>query len=223
MAAFDLEEQEQLSSIKAWWQQNGNLVTGVVVAAAVASVGFQGWNWYRADQSAKAGAVFAAVERSVAAGDAKRAREAAGELLDKYSGTAQAGFGALLSAKAQLAAGDAKTAKAELSWAAEHAVDADVKDVARLRLASLLTDEKTYDEALKQLEKEPGAAFAGNFAEARGDVLALQGKKAEAIAAYQAALKKRVAPEGADANEVRREKIAAEVLSVKLESLGGKP
>jgi len=222
MAAYDLEEQEQLSSIQAWWQQHGNLVTGLLVAAALVSVSFQGWNWYQNNQSAKAGALFAKVENSVAAGDALHARDAAGELLDKYPGTAQAGFGALLAAKSQLAAGDTKTAKAELSWAAEKAVDSEVRDVARLRLAAVLMDEKAFDEALKQLEKEPGPAFAANFAEARGDVLALQGKKTEAIAAYLAALNKRVASEGADAAEERRVKVAREVLTVKLESLGGK-
>jgi predicted negative regulator of RcsB-dependent stress response len=223
MAAYDLEEQEQLSSIQAWWQQHGNLVTGLLVAAAVVSVSFQGWNWYRSNQSAKAGALFAQVENAVAAGDALRAKGAAGELLDKYPGTAQAGFGALLAAKSQLAAGDAKTAKAELSWAAEKASDSEVRDVARLRLAALLVDEKAFDEALKQLESEPAPAFAANFAEARGDVLALQGKKSEAIVAYLAALNKRIATDGADVSEERRIKLAREVLTVKLESLGGKP
>ncbi|MDD5296878.1 MAG: tetratricopeptide repeat protein [Rhodocyclaceae bacterium] len=223
MAAFDLEEQEQLSSIQAWWQQHGNLVTGVLVAAAVASVGFQGWSWYRSNQSAKAGAVFAAVERSAAAGDALHAREAAGELLDKYPGTAQAGLGALLAAKVQLAAGDAKSAKAELAWAAENAVDSEVRDVARLRMAAVLVDDKAFDEALKQLEKEPGAAFAANFAESRGDVLALQGKKSEAVAAYQDALKKRAVADTGDIAEERRGKLARDILGIKLESLGGKP
>ena len=37
MAAFDLEEQEQISQIKGWWEQYGKLVTGVAVAAALAS------------------------------------------------------------------------------------------------------------------------------------------------------------------------------------------
>lgn len=223
MAAYDLEEQEQLSSIQAWWQQHGNLVTGLLVVAAAVSLSFQGWNWYRSNQSAKAGALLATVENAVAAGDALRAKGAAGELLDKYPGTAQAGFGALLSAKSQLAAGDAKTAKAELSWAAEKASEKEVRDVARLRLAALLMDEKAFDEALKELAKEPSASFAANFAEARGDVLALQGKKTEAVAAYLVALNKRIAPEGADVAEERRVKAAREVLTVKLESLGGKP
>ena len=40
MAAFDLEEQEQISQIKGWWEQFGTLVTGAAVAAALASVGW---------------------------------------------------------------------------------------------------------------------------------------------------------------------------------------
>lgn len=40
MAAFDLEEQEQISQIKGWWEQYGTLVTGLAVAVALASVGW---------------------------------------------------------------------------------------------------------------------------------------------------------------------------------------
>lgn len=221
MAAFDLEEQEQLSSIKAWWQQYGNLVTALLLAGALAAFGWQGWNWYQRGQATKAGTLLATVEKSVAARDALHAREAAGELLDKYAGTAQAGFAALLSARLQADAGDLKTAKAQLSWAAGNATEAEVRDLARLRLAALLTDEKAFDEALKQLVAEPTAQFAANFAEARGDVLAIQGKKAEAKAAYQAALAKRVDGEGADASELRRQKAAREMLEIKLASVGG--
>lgn len=220
MAAYDLEEQEQLSSMKAWWQQYGNLVTGGLMALAVLSVGYQGWNWYQANQAAKASAVLGVVEKAVANKDALRAREATGELLDKFGGTTQAGFAALLSARLQLDAGDTKSAKAQLSWAAEQAKEEEVRDLARLRLAAVLVDEKSYDEALKYLGKALGTSFEPLFAEARGDILVLQGKKSEARSAYQAALDKRVPAEGADANEVRRDNAAKDLLTVKLESLG---
>ncbi len=220
MAAFDLEEQEQISSIKSWWQQHGNQVTGVLLAAALASLAYQGWNWYQRNQSAQAGAVLAVVEKAANSKDALRAREAAGELLDKFPGTTQAGYGALVSAKVQLDVGDIKTAKTQLTWAAEKANEDEVRELARLRLAAVLMDEKAFDEALKQLEKEPMAPFAANFAEARGDVYALQGKKDEARKAYQAALDKRQTGEGAEAGEVRRQKMAREMLNIKLDSLG---
>ena len=222
MAAYDLEEQEQLSTIKAWWQQHGNLVTSVVVAVAVAVVGFRGWQWYQGSQAAQASAVFSVLQNAVSGKDAKRAREAAGELLDKFPGTAQAGYGALLSAKAQLDSGDLKTAKSQLSWAADSAKQDEVRDLARLRLAALLTDEKAFDEAQKQLQKEPLAAFAVEFADLRGDILALQGKKAEARAAWQGGIDKLGQGDAAKAEgaEAQREAGYRKLLTMKLESLG---
>ena len=38
MAVYDLEEQEQLAEIKAWWRQHGNRVTSVLLAAALVLV-----------------------------------------------------------------------------------------------------------------------------------------------------------------------------------------
>ena len=54
MAHYDLEEQEQIDSLRTWWKMYGNLVTGVVVAASLAVIGWQGWNWYQRGQAAQA-------------------------------------------------------------------------------------------------------------------------------------------------------------------------
>lgn len=218
MAAYDLEEQEQLEELKTWWKMHGNLVTAVVVAAALVVVAWQGWNWWQRKQSANASVIYSAVQQAAAAGDAKRARDATGELIDKFSGTQYAAMAALLSARVQAESGDAKTARAELSWAADNAKDDSLRDIARLRLAGALLDDKAYDEALKQLSAEPSPAFAPRYAELKGDVLAAQGKAAEAKAAYQAALTK--------ADELARKEggqVQAyhDILQTKLESLGG--
>jgi len=63
-------------------------------------------------------------------------------------------------------------------------------DIARLRLANIMLDEKAYDEALKVLDAKHGAAFDPGFSATRGDVLVAQGKKEEARSAYKAALEK---------------------------------
>jgi predicted negative regulator of RcsB-dependent stress response len=57
-----------------------------------------------------------------------------------------------------------------------------------LRLATVLLDEKAYDDALKALAAKPPASFEALFEDARGDVLSAQGRTADARAAYQAAL-----------------------------------
>lgn len=221
MATYDLEEQEQLSAIKTWWAMYGNLVTGVAVAAAVAMVGWQGWNWYQRNQAAQASAIYATVQEAANANDAKKAKEATGSLLETHSGSAYAALAALLSAKLQVDAGDLKTARAQLEWAAGNANDPALKDLARLRLSQVLVEEKEYDEAIRQLAVAPIDAFAARFAEVRGDALAAQGKRAEAKAAYQAAIDKiESRPKQGGAQAAANSAVFRELLELKLDALG---
>lgn len=212
MAHYDLEEQEQIDSIKTWWKMYGNLVSGVILAGSLAVIGWQGWNWYQRTQAAQASAIYGVLEQAVAARDAQRVKAAAGELAEKFGGTSYAALGALVAARQSFEAGDLKTAKAQLSWAADKGKD-ELKDLARLRLAAVLLDEKAYDEALKQLDSAHAAAFAARFLELKGDVLAAQGKKPEARTAYKGALDKGEVHEG-------RGGAGRELLRQKLENLG---
>jgi len=221
MAVYDLEEQEQLDELKTWWKLHGNLVTAIVVAAAAAVVAWQGWNWWQRQQAAEASALYMGVQRAAAQNDAKRARDLAGELIDKYSLTSYAGMAAMLSGRAQFDAGDTKTAKAQLQWAAENAKDTALRDLARLRLATLLLDEKAHDEAMKQLAAEPTTAgFAPRFAEVRGDVLVAQGKTVEAKVAYEAALATLAQKVGAGGTAAQQQAPYKELLQAKLDALG---
>lgn len=189
MATYDLEEQEQLAEIKAWWKMYGNLVVNVLLAILVVVAAWLGWNRYQGSQSSQAAMVYNVLQNAAQAKDSARIKAANGELVEKFGSTRYASLGALITAKAMIDAGDAKTAKLQLAWVAEHGKD-ELRDVARLRLAASLLDEKAYDEALKQLDGAASPAFAARFADTRGDVLVAQGKKAEALSAYQAALSK---------------------------------
>ena len=210
MAHYDLEEQEQIDTLKTWWQMYGNLITSLLTAAALAVAGWQGWNWYQNNETAKAAAVFASLEQAVQAGDAQRIKSSAGELTEKYGRSGYAALGALLAARHSFDAGDLKTAKAQLGWVAGNAKD-ELRDIARLRLAAVLLDEQAYDEGLKTLEGNPAAAFVGRFQELKGDILVAQGKPSEARTAYLAAL---------DKLGEKSEAPASELLQQKLDSLG---
>ncbi len=189
MATYDLEEQEQLAELKAWWRQYGNLVVSILTAAAIGVIAWQGWHWYQRNQSAQASMVYVVLQKSALEKDTQRIKAATGELLEKFGNTTYAPLGALIAAKAMFDAGDVKTAKAQLLWVVEHGED-ELRDLARLRLASVLLDEKVYAEALKQLDGSFNPAFAVRFAESRGDIFNAQGKFPEARSAYQAALAK---------------------------------
>jgi predicted negative regulator of RcsB-dependent stress response len=196
MAAYDLEEQEQLAALKAWWQENGGVVISAISLALIVLAAWQGWNYYQRNQAVQASRLYDAVQKAADARDVKQVRESAGALLEDYPRTAYAAMAGLVSAKAHFEAGDLKTARAQLAWVAANAKDAGLRDIARLRLVGVMLDEKAYDEALQQLDAEHGAAFDAPFLAARGDVLVSQGKTAEARAAYKAALEKAGAADG---------------------------
>ncbi len=188
--AYDLEEQEQLASIKAWWAQYGKLVMLTVVLGALVFGGIRGWHYYRNTQAASALALFEQLQRAERASDHKKVRDIATQIVDKYASTQYATLASLASARSSFDTGDLQAAKSRLQWVIEHAKEEEARDVARLRLARLLLDEKNAAEALKLLEAKPAESFAGLYADVRGDALLAEGKRSEARAAYQLALEK---------------------------------
>lgn len=207
--AYDLQEQEQLDELKAWWKDNGTYVLLAVTACAVAIAGYQGWRHYHHNEGVAAAAVYAQLDEADRAGDRGKVRDLAAQLVGKYGSTAYGAFGAMAAAKASFENGDLPDAKARLTWVLENTREDAVKDVARLRLAAVLLDEKNYVEALKQLESKPSDAMAGLYADLRGDILLAQGNRAEARNAYQLALDK---SEGGSAYRA--------TIQLKLDSLG---
>jgi predicted negative regulator of RcsB-dependent stress response len=188
--AYDLEEQEKLAAIKDWWREYGKLVILAVLACALTIAAFQGWRYYRAQQAERAAALFMQLDLAERANEHKKVRDIAAQMIERYGSTAYAPIAALAAAKASFNTGELDEARKNLAWAAEHAKEDEMRDVARLRLAGVLLDQKKHDEALQVLSAKPLDSYAPLYADLRGDVLAAQGKPAEARAAYQAALEK---------------------------------
>ena len=209
--ALDLEEQEQLAELKAWWKQHGNIIVTAIVAAALAFSAWQGWRWYQASQAAQGAAAYEALVRAAQTGDAKALRDAAGTLIESYPRTLYASMGALVSARFHFDRNDLKAAKTQLQWVLDKSPSDDFRDVGRLRLAAILLDEKAHDEALKLLEAKHGPAYDAQYAALRGDVLVAKNQPADARAAYQLALEKATREQGAFRETVR----------MRLEALGG--
>lgn len=187
---YDLEEQEQLAALKAWWHDNGTVVLSLVAAVALGVAGWQGWHWYQQREALGAGALYESLAQGVRAGETRAVRDAAGALATRFPRTLYAALGALTSARFFADHGDAKNAKAQLQWVVDRAASDDLRDLARLRLAALLLDDKAYDAALGLLAAPPVEAYAAQYAAARGDILQAKGSPAEAKAAYREALAK---------------------------------
>ena len=191
--AYDLEEQEKLEALKAWWERYGTLTVSVVTVIALAVAGWSGWRGYQGYRANQAMGYFEALEDAArgvngpgGADATTRIKAVSDTLRHEYAGTAYAARGVLIAAQALTEQKDYAGARRELEWLAARSQSA-LQPVARLRLAGLLLDQKQYDQALAQLA-DPPAAFKALFADRRGDILAAQGKRDDARAAWQSAL-----------------------------------
>ena len=211
MAELDLHEQEQVDALKAWWKENGRWVVGALVVGLLGFAGTQYWKSHQSSQAAEAAKLYAEVMKQAATNDAKRIGDAADALVSRYGSSAYAPRAQLLAAQASLQARDVAHAKVQLQWVIEHASETGLQDMARLKLASALMDEKKYDEALKQLDAAHPESFTGLYADLKGDVLSAQGKTAEARVAYQQAYDK------TDAQSAYRN-----LIQLKMDGLGSK-
>ncbi|MCO5119520.1 MAG: tetratricopeptide repeat protein [Burkholderiaceae bacterium] len=186
--AYDLEEQERLDDFKAFWNKHGNTILTVLTVVLLAVAAWRGWAWYESNRSARAAAVYHQLKVAVDEADAERIRSTAQVLRKDFSATAYARMGSLVAAEAQSVAGANDAAIENLRWVVDKGGDEIFVLVARLRLASLLIESQAWDEAARVLDVETPSAFAGLYADRRGDLAMAQGRKDEARAAYGKAL-----------------------------------
>ncbi len=185
--AYDLQEQEQLDTFKAWWEKYGNFILTSATVVLLVFAAYNGWRWYERSQAQAAAGIYEQLVKAVEAKDQAKAKELAGNLIEKHARTVYAGMAALQAAKLNYEAGDANAAKAQLRWVVDNG-HAAYAATARVRLAGVLLDDKSYDEASKLLATDVPESHRVMFADRRGDVLVAQGKLDDARAAYKQAL-----------------------------------
>ena len=187
--AYDLDEQEQLDQLKAWWHKYGTLVVTLLVIATAVAGSWRGWQWYEGNQAVQARGYFEALEEAGRQqGDESIARinAAMQTLRSEFGATDYAARGALVAASALASRNELQAARSQLEWLAQ-TKDPALLPVAKLRLAGILLEQKEFDAALVQLT-DPPTPFVGLYADRRGDVLAAQGKGAAAREAWTQAV-----------------------------------
>ena len=209
---LDLDEQEQLDQFKHFWKQYGNLITCVLIAFLGAFAAWNAYEYWQRSQATQAATMFDEVERSIATGDVAKVERALSDMNAKFGSSPYAQQAGLLAAKTFYEKGNLDASKKALATVAEKSSDVGYQAIAKLRLASALIESKNYDDALKQVSGTFPKEFEPMAADRRGDVLALQGKPAEAKAEYVKAYK------GFDEKSGYRR-----LVEVKLNALGGDP
>ncbi|MBC3861710.1 tetratricopeptide repeat protein [Undibacterium jejuense] len=208
--AYDLEEQEQLATLKAIWKQYGNLITWILIIALSAYAAWTQWSNYQSNQSGQASQLYEEMQKSVAAKDDAKVQRAANDLKEKFASTSYASMAAMVAAKSAFDANDLTSAKSQLQWVVDKSKNDDYKAIARIRLAGIALDEKNYELAMTQLSGEFPVDLQAEVFDRKGDVLVAQAKIDDARKAYQAALEKMT-----DKNSARQ------LVQIKLDAIGG--
>ena len=181
-------DEERVEVLKKWWKENGiSLISGLVIGVS-ALVGWNLWTDHKQGIGDQASTIYTRMMASIAQGKPDQAQTSAGELVTNFSDSSYAIHAALTMAKVKVEQGGLEAAASQLRWALEHASQAAMKHIARLRLTRVLLAQEKHDAALAELTGIEAGSFKAMYEELRGDILLGQGKNKEAHEAFQSAI-----------------------------------
>ena len=180
-------DEEQVEKLKAWLKENGlSIVFGIIIGVGGIG-GYNYWNHWQETTAAEASRHFSQMIEALEAKDDDTVQRQAELLIDDYASTDYALMAQLALASSHVGNSEFDKAELALQQAVGIAADKPLAYIARTRLAAVQIQQERYDQALATLAFEFPQEFSARADELRGDAYALQGKVAEAIAAYRKA------------------------------------
>lgn len=150
--AYDLEEQESIDQMKAWWEKWGTPITAAVCVVCFSFAGWNGWQWWQRKQADEAAMMFAQYQQAVMAQNTTQMQSLAANVLQEYAGTIYAPMTAMTQALVERKAGNIDGAIQQLQWIVQQEKHPEYDTVIRVRLASLFLEQQKFDQALQSLE-----------------------------------------------------------------------
>lgn len=152
MSRYESEE-EQIDAIKAWWKKNGTTLLIAVLLAVLAGSGWRYWSNTQYVAAANASVTFEALQINAERGSFGEVSREALKLMQEEPQSPYAAAAALMYAKFELEQGKQDSAIEKFNWVEQNATDAEVKAIAKLRLARVYLDQKNYSAAQKALDE----------------------------------------------------------------------
>lgn len=182
-------EKEQIDEIKKWWKENWLFLVGGLVIAIGSISGYRAWQGYQLERAEAASSQYKEMLVQMTARDSDRADAAYATLKQEYGDTVYALLAAMKRAESAVENDELDSAAAELEWAMNSGIDAELQMLARLRLARVHLGAGEGAAALEVLAavSSPGR-FTAAFEELKGDAHYFSGDIDAARTAYEAAL-----------------------------------
>jgi len=202
-----MNEQEQWEYVRNWVRQNGLwLIAGV----ALAGLGLWGWRSWQAHQESmymEANAQYQQMLAAFGKNDMPTVIKLADQLVKDHPRTGYAEQAQLAAARMQVENNQLPGALDRLQKVETSTPDQELKLVVRLRIARIQIEQNRAEDALATLSAVDPGAFAGRFAEVRGDALRAKGDRAGALKAYREAQSSQAAQAGNSAGDLLALKI----------------
>ena len=188
MAEEYLTDEEQWDAVKRWILENGLWVLAGVVLGVAVLFGYRYGDNSRNERALRASVQFSEMTAALDHKDRTRARQIADGIIKDYSASPYADQAELTLARLSVDDGQVAAAVAPLTQVMNNSKDSELRHIARLRLARVLTDLGKPDEAIKTLAEDTPGAFAADFHEVRGDAFYAKKDFKSALSEYKAAL-----------------------------------
>jgi predicted negative regulator of RcsB-dependent stress response len=182
-----LTDRDQEEALRNWWRENWKWILAGVALGLGLLAAWQYWQTHRERQADQAAKLYQQFQTAIGS-DLEKAERLLTDLGGDHKSSAYTQQGRLLLAKRQAEAGKFDEAIKQLQLVVDSAPDAELAQVARLRVARLLIQQNKHDDVLKLLDIEKAGSFAPQMREVRGDALVAKGDIKGAQAEYAAAL-----------------------------------
>lgn len=200
--ALHAAEEETIESLKKWWDENGKQLVLLVI---LVFGGYTSWLLWENSQSSTAESASDLYEEILTLAISEEGVELTAEeqdgiiqlsdqLIDEYSGSIYAQYGALFAAQQHVAAADLAAAESALQWIIDNprsglftSEDEGLMLSASLRLGRIVLANGDAERALSIVNNLDPKAFEAGFAELRGDIYVAMGRFLDARDSYVAA------------------------------------
>lgn len=184
-----LTDQQQAAKVRAWVRE---YVPAAAVAVAVGIGGYFGYTQWQAQQdtrAAKASDLYEEFRSAVQSDEADSARTLLDRLVSDFGGSGYVDHARLIMAREHVETTQPSLAAEELRQVIADTSNADLRQLARLRLARVYLYMERPEDGLEALEPDaPSPAWRQLTEDMRGDLYRAMGRTDEARAAYQSAL-----------------------------------
>ncbi|MFT4057969.1 MAG: tetratricopeptide repeat protein [Legionella sp.] len=183
-----MTEEEQLESIKKWWKQYGNLITVILSIVLFAIAGYRYLTWHQDKLTQQASIAYEQMMLALSNHNNKTVKSYANELITDHNSTVYADVAHMTLAKIYISKNKLAQAQRELKAVANNSKMNSLKQIAKIRIARILSAEKAYTDALNELNVVVDVTYLPVINELKGDIYGATGKYEEAMSSYKQAI-----------------------------------